>query len=77
MINDHLLAKIRGTRKSLTIWFNATALTILPLLDALQAGLPLMQQYSNGRMFASFAMTVLLVNIFLRFKTDSDLADKK
>lgn len=35
-----------------------------------------MQQYTGGRIFATFAIIVLVTNILLRFKTNVDLKDR-
>jgi hypothetical protein len=75
-MSETLRSKLRGAWKSATIWFNTFALALIPLFDALQAGLPMLREYGDGRFFAVFAMTVLVGNILLRFKTNSDLRDK-
>lgn len=75
-MGESLKSKMRGAWRSATIWFNTLAFAALPLLDALQAALPTMQQYTGGRIFATFAIIVLVTNILLRFKTNVDLKDR-
>ena len=75
-MSESLKSKLKGAWKSATIWFNTFALALIPLFDALQVALPMMREYGDGRFFAVFAMIVIVGNILLRFKTDSDLRDK-
>lgn len=68
--------KLKGAWRSVTIWFNTVALFLLPLIDGLQAALPVMKTYAEGSLFKGFAVAVVVINVFLRFKTNTDLKDK-
>lgn len=70
----NLLDKLRGARKSLTIWFNAAAATALGILPMVQDSLPTIQQYVPDIKWG--ALVVIVGNILLRFKTSAGLQDK-
>lgn len=73
---ENLKAKLKGAWKSFTIHFNVYALALIPLFDALQNALPLVNQYGQGTWLGYYSVAVIIANIILRFKTDSDLKDK-
>lgn len=74
MMLETLKAKLAGARKSLTIWFNAAAATALGVLPMLQDSLPAIQQYAPGIKW--FAISVIVGNVLLRFKTATGLESK-
>jgi len=64
-----MLDKLKGAYKSLTIWFNTSGLI---LLSVALADPTLRQFLTDNNMMMYFAIG----NIILRFKTNSNLADK-
>lgn len=71
-----LLAKLRGARRSLTVWFNGGMLTLVSLLPSLAEALPLLKDYLPAD-FYQLAFTVVAVgNILIRGKTNKSLEDR-
>lgn len=68
--------KLRGCWRSLTIWFNTTALAIVAGLPMLQDSIPSLQQYMPDDAFRWIGGAVVLANIALRFKTRTALEYK-
>lgn len=64
--------RLRKAHKSMTIWFNAI---VAPMLYALQEYSNLWAEYF-GAGAGALLFAVIAVNGALRFKTNSDLADK-
>lgn len=69
---DHL----RNAWKSLTIWFNGLAGLLLGMADTLKDYLPFAQSYVTADILKYAAIGIVVVNVLLRFKTKSSLADK-
>lgn len=73
---NNIMARIRGARRSLTIWFNSIVGTVAILLPAAQDSFPQMQQYLPDSFYKTAMGLVIAANIALRFKTTMDLKDK-
>jgi hypothetical protein len=71
----HMLAHLRGSLKSWTIWLNGVGLTILAFADNLSSALPIVREYIPQQAY-SILGGVLALNILLRFKTNKSLAHK-
>lgn len=71
-----MFEKIKGARKSLTIWFNGLTLAAITLIDLIQPAIPQLQGYVTPEVFKAVGLTVLILNIALRFKTSESLKDK-
>ena len=68
--------KLRGAWRSVTIWFNGLLLAALPLFEACRDYLPGLQEYVTPTVYKWVGLSVVLINIGLRFKTSRDLAHK-
>ena len=68
--------KLRGAWKSLTIWLNGILLAAFPLVGMVKENLPDIGQYLDPALFKWLGLAVVVMNIVLRFRTKSDLADK-
>lgn len=68
--------KIRNAWKSMTIWFNGVLASGIAVYDQVKDQIPQLQQYLTPETFKYIAVTAVLVNIALRFKTTKDLAHK-
>lgn len=68
--------KIKGMWKSWTVWFNGAAVTIVAGLPLLQDSLPQLAPLVSAAVYKNVTLFVVLVNLFLRFKTNKSLADK-
>ena len=66
----------KGALKSWTIWFNSLCLAVVPVIDILKDSLPQLQEYIDATTYKLLGLTVLLVNIGLRIKTTTSLAEK-
>lgn len=75
MLSD-LKAKLAGARKSLTIWFNGAAGTLIIAIPFVHDNLPEIQQYLNADVYKGLATAVVAANLYLRFRTKTSLADK-
>lgn len=69
-------AKLRGTVRSFTIWANGIAGSIYLGLPMLQDSLPQLQAYIPANFFQFLMGGVIVVNILLRFKTNTGLEHK-
>lgn len=69
-------AKIRGSLKSLTIWFNGALLVALPVAEYLKSVLPEVQQYVDADTYKAIGAVVVVANILLRFRTATGLDNK-
>lgn len=73
---QHLKAKIRGCKRSLTIWFNSAMATAVVLLPVAQDQFPQMQAFLSEDLYRVTMGLIVAINILLRFKTTADLAHK-
>ena len=69
-------AKFRGAVKSVTMWFNAAALAFMPFITTLDQMLPTLKDSLGGNLYGVLAGVLIAGNFLLRFKTNSDLANK-
>ncbi len=69
--------KIKGSRKSLTVWLNSTFLALFPVIEYAKEVLPALQEFLTPDVYKLVGLLVLLANIFLRFRTSECLSDKK
>lgn len=71
---------LRGSLRSLTIWFNTVAaglLAVLPeLLPALADAAPGLQPYLGPDVYRWLMVLIVVGNILLRVRTSTSLADK-
>ena len=71
---------LRGSLRSLTVWFNAAAaglLAVLPeLLPALADAAPSLQPYLGPDVYRYLMLAIVVGNIVLRVRTSTSLADK-
>lgn len=72
----NIKAKIQGAYKSFTIWFNGIVGTILAGAPMLQENLPQLHSYIPENFFKYIMLLVVVVNILLRFKTNTGLDNK-
>jgi hypothetical protein len=72
----NLKQKLRGMRKSMTIWFNGLMLAALPLAEYARDSLPQLSDYLSPTTYKTIGLAVVAVNIVLRFRTSTSLADK-
>jgi hypothetical protein len=71
-----LQQKLRGMRKSAVIWFNGLMLAALPLAEYARDSLPQLTDYLSPSTYRTIGLAVVVVNIVLRFRTSTSLADK-
>lgn len=75
-----MIDKLKGAYKSLTIWLNAMFLGLISnadtVMSSLRDNLPTVSQWLNADMLKYSAYFIIGVNVLLRFKTKSSLADK-
>ena len=71
-----LKLRLKNAWRSMTIWFNGVAASILTVLPVAQEQLPQLQSYLPANFYQWMMGLVIAANIVLRFKTSSDLADK-
>lgn len=69
-------AKFRGAMRSTTIWLNTVALSVLPFIDTIQQTLPGLKDQLPSDIYKALGIVVVVGNILLRFKTNTDLKDK-
>lgn len=68
--------KIKGMWKSWTVWFNGAAVAIVAAFPLVQDALPQIAPLVSAALYKNVTLFVVLVNLFLRFKTTKSLADK-
>lgn len=71
-----MMDHIRGMRRSATIWFNLIFGAFMSNFDTIRQSLPEIQPYLPASLFGKLMVVAFIVNIALRFKTNSSLADK-
>lgn len=71
-----MLAKLRKAWKSWTIWFNSTVLAVVAFLPDLTTSLPQAQEFLTPDTYRALGLAVLVINLALRFKTSTSLAQK-
>lgn len=70
------LDKLVNIYRSKTIWFNATVAALIPLLPELINAIPELQTYLPTDTYKTLTLIGLVGNIYLRFKTNTSLANK-
>lgn len=68
--------RLQGAVRSMTIWVNSVFGALLIGLPELQTSLPQLQSYVPANFFKYAMGIVIVANILLRFRTNSDLAAK-
>lgn len=68
--------KLRGAWRSATVWFNSTLLAMLPLFEAVKSSVPELQSYLPDSAYKWVGLAVVVGNLLLRFKTNTDLAHR-
>jgi hypothetical protein len=71
-----MIAHLKGMRRSLTIWVNGLILALLPALDYAKDSLPQLADYLSPEHYKAIMLVVVGLNIALRFRTSTSLADK-
>ena len=73
---DLTRARLARAHRSVTIQFNSLVLAAIPAVDYLHDVLPEMQKYTTADTYKAIGMSVLVVNVLLRFKTNKPLEQK-
>lgn len=73
---QELLDHIKKAYKSKVIWFNATLAALIPLLPELINAIPELQPYLPTDTYKTLTLLGLIGNIYLRFHTNTSLAQK-
>lgn len=71
-----LKLRIKNAWRSVTIWFNGVAGSVMVVLPTAQDSLPQLQSYLPHNFYQWMMGIVVAANIVLRFRTTKDLADK-
>ena len=66
--------KLKGARRSFTVWFNSVVAVIIGIMPMLQDALPMLAQYVPNIKWVAVALIV--GNVILRFKTNVPLEIK-
>lgn len=67
---------LKGSLKSLTIWFNGILLALLPLMEYLKDSLPQLQEWLGADLYRTVGLIVVIGNILLRYKTKKPVSEK-
>lgn len=70
------LAKLRGAVKSLTIWLNGIGLAVVAGWNEITESVPQLQQYVDAQTYKYLALSLVVGNIIVRFRTRSPLEHK-
>ena len=73
---EYYAGKLRGLKKSLTVWFNTIVATVVSGLPFAIDSFPQVKGYVPDNIYSTAWVVLVVGNILLRFKTNSDLADK-
>lgn len=73
---NKLITQIKNSWRSWTIWLNGLALALLEFVPDIIAYLPSMQDSLDENFYKTAFKWLLIINLFLRFKTKQDLAAK-
>lgn len=72
--------RLKNSWKSLTVWFNGIMIAMLPFADHIAAvmmdWMPQLTPYLGETLAKNVGLFVVVMNILLRFRTKSDLAQK-
>lgn len=67
---------LKGSLKSLTIWFNGILLALLPIMEYLKDSLPQLQEWLGADLYRTVGLVVVIGNIALRYKTNKPVSEK-
>jgi uncharacterized membrane protein len=67
---------LKGSLKSLTIWFNGILLALLPFMEYLKDSLPQLQEWLGDDLYRTVGLIVVIGNILLRYKTNKPVSEK-
>ena len=67
---------LKGSLKSLTIWFNGILLAFLPFMEYLKDSLPQLQEWLGDDLYRTVGLVVVIGNIALRYKTNKPVSEK-
>ena len=70
------VAKLKGARKSLTIWANAIAAGAVAALPYAADQLPQLQPYLDSGLYQKIGLAIVVGNMILRFRTSQGLHEK-
>lgn len=70
------VAKLKGARKSLTIWANALAAGAVAALPYAADQLPQLQPYLGASLYQKIGFAIVVCNMILRFRTTQGLHEK-
>lgn len=74
---QYFLGKLRGSRRSLTMKFNALMASLIPVIPYAKDALPELKGYVPENVYMYMLGILIAGNVLIRFfKTNSDLADK-
>lgn len=73
---DKLLSKLQGCYKSVVIWFNGLALSLLSLFEMFHDSMSELMPFLSANMYKTVGLAIIIGNIVLRFKTSKPLQDK-
>jgi hypothetical protein len=68
--------KLRGAKRSLTVWFNTVLGTVVLALPIATDTLPQLQAYLPPGVYRYLALALIVGNMALRFKTSLPLEHK-
>lgn len=68
--------KIKGSKRSKTVWFNSVAGTLLLALPEMKEALPTLQTFITPQIYSWLIVAVVVGNIWLRAITTESLEDK-
>jgi hypothetical protein len=67
---------LKGSLKSLTIWFNGVCLSLLPIFEYAKDALPQLQDFLGPNVYRNIGLLVVIANIVLRYKTNKPVSEK-
>ena len=68
--------RLKGMWRSSTMCVNAMFIAMLPLYNEFLVDLPILKAYMPDNIYQHVGLAVVIVNMFLRFRTNTDLAHK-
>lgn len=71
-----IVADLKRTHKSATIWLNSLALTALEITSHLKEYFPELQEYLSPDFYRQAMIVIIVANLLLRFRTNTALRNK-
>lgn len=71
-----LSQRLKKSWKSLTIAVNGLVLSAIPVVEYARSNIEQVREYIDPESYKWAALSLVVANIILRFKTTTDLADK-